>query len=231
MESENFDAIATGEVLGERPMSQNRLSLDIIERESGLGGRLLRPLSAALLPPSEVEDKGLIDRSKLLAIKGRGRKPQLELAQRWGIAEFATPSGGCLLTEPGYSAKLRDLLEHPGELSEETVALLGLGRHFRHHGGAKLIVGRDKEENEELGKHITDNRVCLTVRGTGSPIGVLFCGEPRGDVLEWAASIVARYSDARAKPQVAVTWWDSSGNESTLTLAPLGDPELEVWRL
>lgn len=174
-EHEGFDAVATGEVLGERPMSQNRLSLEIIERESGLGEKLLRPLSAALLAPSEVEDKGLIDRSKLLAIEGRGRKPQLELAKRWGIVDFATPSGGCLLTEPQYSAKLRDLLGHPDELSEETVALLKVGRHFRRHPqGAKLVVGKDKKDNEELLRHPGESRFFFEVKGTGSPVGLLF---------------------------------------------------------
>ena len=230
-EAEGFQAVATGEVLGERPMSQNKQALDAIEKEAGLEAKLLRPLSAQLLPETEIEKKGLINRGKLLDIQGRGRKTQLELAKKWDIEEFATPSGGCLLTEPEYSSKLKDLLDHPREATDETVALLKVGRHFRYPDGPKLIVGRNKEENEKLGKQITDDRVYLEVRGTGSPIGVLFSRKPDGDELEWAASIVARYSAARAKPQVTVTWWDTSGNEQTLTVAPAKDSELEGWRL
>ncbi|MBD3285960.1 hypothetical protein GF359_05700, partial [candidate division WOR-3 bacterium] len=97
---EGFSAVATGSVVGERPMSQNREALDEIERKADLQGKLLRPLSALLLPETEVEKEGLLDRSKVLGIQGRGRKPQLKLAAKWGITEYATPAGGCLLTEP-----------------------------------------------------------------------------------------------------------------------------------
>ncbi|TET23931.1 MAG: DUF814 domain-containing protein [Candidatus Stahlbacteria bacterium] len=238
-DAEGFDAIATGEVLGERPMSQNRQSLDVIERAAGLKGRLLRPLSAKLLPETEVEKQGLIDREKLLDIQGRSRKPQFELAERWGITEFATPAGGCLLTEPQYSNKLRDLLNHLKEATDETVALLKTGRHFRYPDGSKLIVGRDKEENEELLQHGGEGRIFLEVRGVGSPIGLLFAewnrfkaGSPQeNEVLLWGAKIVARYSDAKKEPQVTVTWWDKEGAEQTLFVAPAKDSELEGWRL
>jgi len=231
MKQEGFDAVATGEVLGERPMSQNRRSLDVIEREAGLEARLLRPLSAKLLHQTEVERAGLLDRGKLLDIQGRGRKPQLALAERWGITEFATPAGGCLLTEPQYANKLRDLLNHPGEATDETVALLKTGRHFRYPEGPKLIVGRDKEENEELLQHGGSSRIFLEVRGAGSPIGLLFAHNPSEEILTWAARIAARYSDARGEPQVTVTWWDKKGVERTLFVAPAKDSELEVWRL
>ncbi|MBA7616732.1 tRNA sulfurtransferase [subsurface metagenome] len=230
-DAEGFDAVATGEVLGERPMSQNRQSLDVIERAAGLKGRLLRPLSAKLLPETEVEKQGLIDREKLLDIQGRGRKPQLALAERWGITEFATPAGGCLLTEPQYSSKLKDLLDHPGEATDETVALLKTGRHFRYPEGPKLIVGRDKEENEELLQHGGSGRIFLEVRGVGSPIGLLFAHNPSEEILTWAAKIAARYSDAKKEPQVTVTWWNKEGAEQTLFVAPAKDSELEGWRL
>jgi tRNA U34 2-thiouridine synthase MnmA/TrmU len=245
--AEGFDAIASGEVLGERPMSQNRQSLDIIEREAGLQGLLLRPLSAQLLPETEVEKKGLVDRSKLMAIEGRGRKPQLALAERWGITEFATPAGGCLLTEPQYSNKLGDLLDRPGEATDETVGLLKTGRHFRYPGGPKLIVGRNQEENERLLAFAEDRGDVLRdvlrveVRAAGSPIGLLFTGISDHEdersvlrvlrVLRWAAGIVARYSDARAEPQVEVTWWGEEGTEQVVTVKPATDEELEAWRL
>ncbi|MCK4334069.1 hypothetical protein KAX06_04705 [candidate division WOR-3 bacterium] len=230
-DQEGFDAVATGEVLGERPMSQNRRSLDVIERESGLEARLLRPLSAKLLPQTGVEKSGMIDREKLLDIQGRGRKPQLELAERWGITEFATPAGGCLLTEPQYANKLRDLLNHLKEATDETVALLKTGRHFRYPEGPKLIVGRDKEENEKLLQHGGEGRIFLEVRGVGSPIGLLFAHNPSEEILTWAAKIVARYSDARGEPQVTVTRWDIKRAEQTLFAPPAKDSELEVWRL
>jgi tRNA U34 2-thiouridine synthase MnmA/TrmU len=247
LQAEGFDAVASGEVLGERPMSQNKQALDIIEKEAGLEGKLLRPLSAQLLPETETEKKGLIDRGELLDIQGRGRKTQLELAKKWDIEKFATPSGGCLLTEPQYSSKLKDLLNHPREATDETVALLKVGRHFRYPDGRKLIVGRNKEENEELFKHDQPGRFFLEVKSTGSPIGLLFLGPPEKDELSfwgqtpgspqenkvflWGASIVARYSAARAKPQVVVTCWDRNDNERTLTVAPAKDSELEGWRL
>lgn len=237
-EREGFDAVATGEVLGERPMSQNRLSLEIIERESGLRRKLLRPLSARLLPETEVERSGLLDREKLPAIEGRGRKPQLEFARRWGIVDFATPSGGCLLTEPQYSAKLRDLLGHPDELSEETVALLKVGRHFRHPEGAKLVVGKDKKDNEELLRHPGKSRFFLEVKTAGSPIGLMFLspdispGSPQeNEVFLWGSSIIARYSDAKSQPQVEVTVWDKNGTERTLSVSPATEREIQDWRL
>ncbi len=240
-DAEGFDAVATGEVLGERPMSQNRQSLDVIERAAGLKGRLLRPLSAKLLPETEVEKQGLIDREKLLDIQGRSRKPQFELAERWGITEFATPAGGCLLTEPQYSSKLKDLLDHPGEATDETVALLKTGRHFRYPEGPKLIVGRDKEENEVLLRYAETEESVLRVEvgGVGSPIGLLFAQGNRlkpgstqeNEVLSWGARIVARYSDAKKEPQVTVTWWNKEGAEQTLFVAPAKDSELKAWRL
>jgi len=230
-DQEGFDAVATGEVLGERPMSQNRRSLDVIERESGLEARLLRPLSAKLLHQTEVERAGLLDRGKLLDIQGRGRRPQLALAERWGITEFATPAGGCLLTEPQYANKLKDLLNHLKEAADETVALLKTGRHFRYPAGPKLIVGRDKEENEELLQHGGEGRIFLEVRGVGSPIGLLFAHNPSEEILTWGARIVARYSDAKKEPQVTVTWWDKKGIERTLFVASAKDSELEGRRL
>jgi tRNA-specific 2-thiouridylase len=240
MDSESFDAVATGEVLGERPMSQNRLSLDIIERESGLRGLLLRPLSAALLPPTQIEASGFLDRSLLLSIQGRSRRQQLELASKWDIRNFATPSGGCLVTEVQYSKKLRDLLDHPHELTEENVALLKTGRHFRHSGGARLIVGKNKEDNDELALHSGCSRFFLEVREASSPIGLLFLGTPgkdevsvRGEneVFLWGSGIVARYSDARYEPVVAVTLTDTEGIESKIRVTPAHDDEVERWRL
>jgi len=233
LKKEGLDAVASGEVVGERPMSQNRHALGVIEREAGLEGLLLRPLSAKLLPQTDVEKRGAVDRDKLLAIKGRSRKPQLELARRWGITEFATPAGGCLLTEPGYANKLKDLLEHD-EATDGTVELLKTGRHFRHPEGPKLVVGRNREENERLLAFAEDKEnvpgvLRVEVRGTGSPIGLLFASDAPAEVLAWAAAIVARYSDAKDKDLIEVTWWAGDGPEHTLEVVPLKDTT--DWRL
>ena len=148
------DFLFTGEVLGERPMSQHSHALKIIAEESGLKGKLLRPLSAKLLPETVAEKKGLVDRNKLLSIQGRSRKPQFALAKEYGITVYPSPAGGCLLTCEEYSKKLRDLFENKKRLSMADVALLRVGRHFRL-GKNKIIVGRNEAEN----KFLTANKI------------------------------------------------------------------------
>lgn len=126
-----FDFVATGEVLGQRPMSQNRQALGIVEREAALQGRLVRPLSALLLEPSIPELEGRLDRSKLLSLQGRRRDAQIALAAQFGITEYPSPAGGCKLTEAAYGRKLKDLRDHEGLGSRRLVELLAVGRHFR----------------------------------------------------------------------------------------------------
>ncbi len=230
METEAFDAIASGEVLGERPMSQNKLSLDIIERDGELAGKLLRPLSAKLLPETEVEKQGLIDRNKLYAIEGRGRKPQIELARIWGIEEYATPAGGCLLTEPAYCAKLKDLMDR-NEDSDETVKLLKTGRHFRYTDGSRLIVGRNEKENLALLEHAAPNRTFFDVKNTGSPIGLLFAAPNSPELIKWSAAVVARYCDNRLISELNVTYWVKGAEESVVNVRPLNAEEVELWRI
>jgi len=145
-EKEKIEIIATGEVLDERPMSQYKRALSVVEEESGLNGRLLRPLSAKLLEETEAEKKGLIDRSKLLDIHGRSRQKQLELAEKYGL-NFPTPGGGCLLCEKGYCEKLKPLLK--GNISYKDIELLRVGRHFL---ASKIILGRNQKENDFLEK-------------------------------------------------------------------------------
>jgi tRNA-specific 2-thiouridylase len=153
---EGADFIITGEVLGQRPMSQNKESLKNVLELSDDDGLILRPMSAKLLPPTKPEINGWVDREKLLDIKGRDRKRQLALAREFGFKEYASPGGGCLLTDIYFSEKLRDFIKYQ-PLRAEDVALLKVGRHFRLEHGAKLLLGRDERENEILQSIDNDN--------------------------------------------------------------------------
>jgi len=149
------DFIATGEVTGQRPMSQTRFKLFLIEKEADLAGLIVRPLSAKLLPPATPEKNGCVNREKLLSVKGRGRKPQMELAKKNNYG-YDCPAGGCLLTEKGYSLKLTDLFQHK-PYSMRDVLLLRIGRHYRLSEGAKVVLGRNEAENALLSKMAGDN--------------------------------------------------------------------------
>ena len=142
-----YDFVATGEVMGQRPMSHNKQSLGIVERSSGLAGRLVRPLSARLLEPTIPELEGKLDRNLLLDISGRCRDPQIKLAKEFGIVDYPSPAGGCKLTEEGFGRKLQDLMEHEGLKVRRLVELLTVGRHMRLPDGTGLVVGRDRLEN------------------------------------------------------------------------------------
>ena len=189
------DFIVTGEVLDERPMSQHMKALKIVEEESSLKGRLLRPLSAKLLPPTEPEKLGLVDRSKLLDIRGRSRKRQIALAKAYGITEYQSPAGGCLLTYKEFSAKLHDLLEHKKRVSMVDLELLKIGRHFRLDKN-KIIVGRNKEENEMLLRLKGRNDYFFEAQDCGSPI-TLLQGLKKRQAIEKAAQLTAYYSDQK----------------------------------
>jgi tRNA-specific 2-thiouridylase len=185
----------TGEVLGERPMSQHRRALTIIESEAGLKGRILRPLSAKLLPPSEAELKRWVNRDKLLSIRGRSRKPQIALATSLNVFDYPCPAGGCLLTDKEFATKLRDLLRHRHRVRMRDVAFLRIGRHFRL-GENKIIVGRDESENKILLSLDDGRSAYLEVPNYSSPITVLQ-GKLRKKALLAAAGLTARYSDAK----------------------------------
>ncbi|MEM2319802.1 MAG: tRNA 4-thiouridine(8) synthase ThiI [Candidatus Bathyarchaeia archaeon] len=187
--------IFTGEVLGERPMSQNFKALKMIEEEAGLKGKVLRPLSAKLLPLTEAEKRGLVNRDKLLDIRGRSRKRQLALAKEFGITEYEPPAGGCLLTYKEFSAKLRDLLAHKKRILMMDLELLKIGRHFRF-GQNKIIVGRNREENEKLLKLKGRNDHFFEAQGCGSPI-TLLQGPKTRQAIEKAAQLTAYYSDQK----------------------------------
>ena len=187
--------IFTGEVLDERPMSQHFKAMKIIEEEAGLKGKILRPLSAKLLSETVMEKKGLVDREKLLGIRGRSRKPQLKLAEEFGIKCYPSPAGGCLLTCREYADKLRDLFKHKKRCSMADVSLLKVGRHFRF-GKNKIIVGRNEAENKILSKNKAWGDYYFEVPDVGGPITILQGAKTKGAV-RLAAALTAFYSDAK----------------------------------
>jgi len=193
----NASFIFTGEVLNERPMSQTRKALEIIEREAGLKGKILRPLSAKLLPPTEAEKKGVVRRERLLDISGKGRKKQIELAKKFKIKEFSSPAGGCLLTYKEFSAKLKDLFKHKKRIRMKDIELLKVGRHFRF-GKNKIIVGRNEKENKQLLELKSKTDYFFEVPDCGSPI-TLLQGSKTREAIKKAAALTARYSDAKEK--------------------------------
>ena len=205
MERTGADFVFTGEVVGQRPKSQVKTALRAIEKEAGLDGRLLRPLSAKILPATALEREGRIDRQKLYALAGRGRKPQLELARRYGIKTYSQPAGGCcFLTDEAYSNKFRDAITHPAadRLSVDDVVVLGVGRHFRFSPILKLIVGRNAAENNFLSR-IRGDRWLAGVVGFNGP-AALVVGEVADDEWPRIASVVARYSDGKEEQSVDV---------------------------
>ena len=220
MVSRDFDFIFTGEVLGQRPMSQTKKQLEIIERESDLEGLVLRPLSAGLLKPTMPERKGFVDRDRLLSIRGRGRKAQIELAKRFGLKEYDTPSGGCLLTDPNFSGRLRETFEH----GEDDIDLLKYGRHFRLPSGKKVVVGRNEGENEILAKLATAKDLLLEVLDVPGPITLLRDSKNPEDT-KICASICLRYSDCKGKGRVKIS------NGDYLLAEPLNEKRVEEMRI
>jgi tRNA U34 2-thiouridine synthase MnmA/TrmU len=180
MNEKNFDFLFSGEVLGQRPMSQTRSSLQYVEKHSGFKGYILRPLSAKNLPETIPEKKGLVDRERLLDFAGRGRKPQIALAKKLNLTDYPAPAGGCLLTDVGYSKRLKDLFAHQDECTEEELHLLKYGRHFRLNPDTKLIVGRTQKDNESILKyHNPQTDTVIDVKDHPSPIALV----PRGGVI------------------------------------------------
>ncbi len=204
MEKEGFDFLFSGEVKGQRPMSQNQSALRYVEKHSGYQGYIVRPLSARLLPPSLPEKQGLIDRQNLLDISGRSRKRQMALAQKWGISDYPSPAGGCLLTDPGYSARLRDLYTNQDTVDTNALELLKYGRHMRLNPMVKIIVGRTKEENEQIVRYFNPQADYLfKVKKYPGPTVLMPHGGDKPLVM-LAASICAGYSKAPDTLPVAV---------------------------
>lgn len=200
MTAMGFDCIATGEVLGQRPMSQNKQALGAVLRDSGFGDDVVRPLSAKLLAPSRAEREGLLDRDQLLGLSGRSRKPQIALAATFGIRDYPAPAGGCLLTDGGYCNRLHDLASHEGYGDRRLIDLLRVGRHVRLPGGTKCIIGRDKNDNDTLRTVAAESDVILHAVALRGPTVLLPGGARDQADLAIAVRICAAYGPQSQKP-------------------------------
>lgn len=195
--------LVTGEVLGERPMSQRKEALRIIEKETDLEGLILRPLSAKLLPPTVPEKQGLVDRERFLAISGRSRKTQIQLAKQLGIMDYPWPAGGCLLTDPGFAKRMRDLIDYEPNFSLRDVQLLKVGRHFRLSPYAKLIVGRNQQENKKLLNLAEDEDIIFNPRNLKGPVAI-GRGKYNPDLICLSGGIIARYCNGLNNQSVEI---------------------------
>ncbi|MEW5993403.1 MAG: hypothetical protein AB1744_03310 [Candidatus Zixiibacteriota bacterium] len=225
MEMVNADFIITGEVMGQRPMSQTRDKMNLVIKEAGLKGKLLRPLSAKLLPPTEPELSGMVDREQLEGISGRSRKRQLELARQFGLEDYSQPASGCLLTDAGYSNRLRDLLAHTEKVTFDDLNLLKAGRHFRLDANTKAIVGRNEEDNQLLLQYKRPHHVHLEVLHIGSPV-TLLVGDHTDENIRRTAAITARYTAARNEPQVEVGVFNHGFVGQSIVVRPATDDDL-----
>lgn len=205
------DFLFTGEVLGQRPMSQLSGRLRLIDRQAGVDGLVLRPLSARLLPETGPERRGWVDRARLLAISGRSRHVQLAEAARLGLGRYQSPGGGCLLTDAIFSRKLRDLFDHapPAGVAEADVELLSLGRHFRRGPSLKIVLGRDAAENARLARLQGAHRWLVEPDGFTGP-SALVCGPRDEESLTEAVRLIARYARA-SEPHDQVRWHSGDG--------------------
>jgi tRNA U34 2-thiouridine synthase MnmA/TrmU len=231
LDEEGASFLITGEVLGQRPMSQRRDAMRIIERDSETEGILLRPLCARHLKPTIPEERGWVDRDKLLDFKGRGRKSQMMLAEQLGIEGYPTPAGGCLLTDSEISARIRRLLNNCADVSIEDLLLIKVGRHFALSEETLLVVGRFEDENKQIERRRQKGDTLLELSENPGPLSLLR-GHYTPEILEVAASITVRYSKAREDKQVKVAYREE-GNHLTqeIRVDPISDQDLDNYRI
>jgi tRNA U34 2-thiouridine synthase MnmA/TrmU len=228
MEQNGFDFIITGEVVGQRPMSQRRDTMPVVARESGANDRLLRPLSARLLPPTLPEREGWVQREQLLGFNGRNRKPQIELANRYGLHDYAQPAGGCcFLTNEQYTAKIADLWTSRGRRDYEfdDIMLLKVGRHLRPRPHFKLIVGREEGENKFL-EGYRKRFVSFRALSHTGPLALLDGTAQNDDDLELAASLVARFGQGRDAERVQMEVVGTDGAARLFEVRPLAQDDI-----
>lgn len=229
MDKQGYDFLFSGEVLGQRPKSQIHTALMAVNKASGHPGKILRPLSAKLLPITEMEEQGLVDREQLKDIQGRSRKPQEQLAKELGATEYPSSGGGCLLTENSFSGRLKDLFVHQPQCNVTDVELLKYGRPFRLSETSKLTLGRNQSNNESL-KRVAGRAGCLLrCLNFSGPLGVV-SGEPQGDDLTKAAGIVASYGKGRNEAEIEVLVVRGS-DEQVVKVAPMPRDEVADYAI
>ncbi|MCM8797533.1 MAG: hypothetical protein NC923_06650 [Candidatus Omnitrophica bacterium] len=231
MRKEAASFIITGEVLGQRPMSQRIFTMRLIEREAGVEGFVVRPLCAKMLEPTIPEKSGWIDRERLLGISGRSRKPQIHLAKELGINDYPCPSGGCLLTDPGFSKRLKDLMHYTPDFSLNDINLLKLGRHFRISHNAKLIVGRNEGENEKIMNLAHEGDYIFLPQDVIGPT-CMGRGDFNQDMLKLSCQIAARYCDLNGNITARIIYKRFPGEEEDVReVFVLGEKELYSYRI
>ncbi|MCJ7642627.1 MAG: tRNA 4-thiouridine(8) synthase ThiI [Desulfobacterales bacterium] len=231
METSGTSFIITGEVLGQRPMSQRREAMRLIEKEAGLEGFIVRPLSAKFLPATIPEERGWVDRERLLNISGRSRKPQIKMAEQFGIRDYPCPAGGCLLTDPGFARRMRDLMVHRPDFSLNDVHLLKIGRHFRLSPSIKLVVGRNEDDNQKIQAFSKDGDLLMMALGTPGPLALLR-GGTGSEEIEKAAAITVRYGKAKDMKNVEVQYRRVGEDaDRSLWISPVSDGEIKECRI
>lgn len=228
MERTGADFVISGEVLGQRPMSQHRRALKNIEAESEMEGVIVRPLSGRLLPPTKPEKDGLIRREDLGMIRGRSRKPQLAMAKEYGIADPPNAGGGCLLTDPSFGLRAKDLFGHVETPSINDIELLKVGRQHRLDEHTKMVVGRNRTENETIRMLAMPGDIILEARDHVGPTTILR-GTTAGDHVRLAASVTLKYSDA-PDTDGHVTVWRGEETED-MSVAPASEDDYIRFRI
>jgi len=233
IEKNDFDFIITGEVIGQRPMSQRKETMPVIARESGAGDRLLRPLCAQFLPETLPEREGWVNREEMLDFSGRNRKPQMSLAEEYGFKDYATPAGGCcFLTDKNYSEKLVDMWKHRSSRDYELddIMLLKVGRHIRPRDNFKMIIAREEGEGKFL-EGYRKQFIHMICKSHSGPM-VLIDGEIDADDINLAAQIVARYGQGRNADSVEVEVTYLNGEQESVSVTPLPADKIELaWHV
>lgn len=238
----DFDFLVTGEVIGQRPMSQRKQALSIVAKEGGVEDVLLRPLCAKIMSETLPEREGWVDREKLYGFNGRGRKPQVELAKELGITEYPQPAGGCLLTDPGFSKRLNNLWKfkcdraggeaesYEKDYSVDDIRLLSIGRHLHFDDDFNLIISREESETEYL-EIFRRRYILLKVLDYGGPMA-LIDGEIDEADIKKSAAIVARYGSGRDAIKVDVEVVAVSGEKVVYTVVPYTPEQiLPAWHI
>ena len=216
------DFICTGEVLGQRPKSQQRDGMNAVQKAAerlGCAGLLLRPLCAKLMEPTIPETEGWVSRESLYSFSGRSRQQQFQLADKLGVDEFPAPAGGCLLTDVGYCRRLQDLREIKKDLKNNDFDLLKFGRHYRLPDGAKIVVARDAQEGDKLDELAQEGDVLYITAGQPGAL-VLLRGQPSAEAENAACALAKHYSKFRAEPAVDIEKSYPQGSAGTAQVLP-----------